>query len=89
MSEVWKYRLVIDDEQEIEMPKDAELLHVAEQHGRIALWALVIPTGQPTAKRVIVIRGTGDPFWTQPYVGTVLMESGLVWHVFDGGENVS
>lgn len=87
MSVVWKYTLTIDDEQEIVMPEGAELLHVAEQHGQLALWARVIPTGQPNVRRVILIRGTGHPIWTQPYVGTIVAAAGvLVWHVFDGGE---
>lgn len=87
MSEVWKFELAIDDEQKVPMPEGAELLHVAEQYGKIALWARVIPTGQPVANRVILMRGTGHPIWTQPYVGTVVTAGGaLVWHVFDGGE---
>ena len=92
MSVVWKYALEIADEQEIVMPQGAELLHVADQEGGIgitslALWARVIPTGQPDVRRSIIIRGTGHPIWTQPYVGTAVTAHGaLVWHVFDGGE---
>lgn len=86
MSEVWKFPLAIDDEQTVYMPEDADLLHVAEQAGTLCLWARVIPTGQRTVGRVIVIRGTGHPIWTQPHVGTVLASNGFVWHVFDGGE---
>lgn len=67
------------------MPEDADLLHVAEQHGILCLWARVIPTGQRQVSRRILIRGTGQPIWQQPYVGTVLI-GGFVWHVFDGGE---
>lgn len=87
MSEVWKFTLRIDDQQAVEMPEGAELLHVHEQYGSLALWALVIPTGQRTVSREILIRGTGTPIWTQPYVGTAVCAHGaLVWHVFDGGE---
>lgn len=87
MSEVWKYALEITDEQQIDMPEGAELLHVAEQYGTLTLWARVIPTGQPVVKREIIVRGTGHPIWTQAYVGTVVTAAGaLVWHVFDGGE---
>lgn len=87
MSEVWKFTLRIDDEQLVPMPKDADLLHVADQYGQLALWALVIPTGQPEVKRRILIRGTGAPIWSFPHVGSVVTAGGsLVWHVFDGGE---
>lgn len=81
---VWKYALEITDEQHVVMPWGAELLHVAEQNGKIALWARVI-TAQPEVRRLILIRGTGHPIDFQPYVGTVVTAHGrLVWHVFDG-----
>lgn len=84
--EVWKYPLVITDDQEIVMPKDAELLYVAEQLGSLCLWARVIPSGVVVG-RLILMRGTGHLIGTQPYVGTVLTHGdALVWHVFDGGE---
>jgi hypothetical protein len=87
MSEVWKYTLEIEDEQSIAMPEGAELLHVGDQYGKLALWARVIPTGEREVRRVILIRGTGHPIWSQPYIGTVVTANGsLVWHVFDGGE---
>lgn len=86
MSEIWKYELRIADEQILEMPEGAELLHVAEQHGTLNLWARVIPTGQDIERRVILIRGTGTPIWSQRHIGSVLTAGGdLVWHVFDGG----
>lgn len=88
MSFVWKFPLAIEDQQLVEMPKGAELLHVGEQHGTLALWALVNPTGgQKLVRRRIFVRCTGHRLWTHPYVGTVVMAGGdLVWHVFDGGE---
>lgn len=87
MSEVWKFTLDVTGEQFVEMPADADLLHVAEQYGKLALWALVIPTGQRQVERRILVRGTGHSVWPFPYVGTVVTAGGsLVWHVFDGGE---
>ncbi len=87
MSEVWKFSLTLADEQWIEMPEDADLLHVAEQHGDLQLWARVIPTGQKIVRRLILARGTGHPIWQQPYISTVLTAGdSLVWHFFDGGE---
>lgn len=86
MSEVWKFPLDIADDQRLTMPQHAELLHVGEQYGQVLLWARVIASGQRMVRREIIMRGTGQPIWTQPYVGTVVTNGGLVWHVFDGGE---
>ncbi len=87
MSVVLKYQLDITDEQTVEMPKGAELLHVAEQFPGLLLWARVLPS-EPREQRVILIRGTGHPIWSQPYVGTVVSAVGaLVWHVFDGADS--
>lgn len=87
MSVVWKYELAIKDEQQIWMPEGAELLHVADQYGRIALWVRVIPNGRRDVFRRILIRGTGHPVGSESYVGTVVTAGGsLVRHVFDGGE---
>ena len=85
-STVWKYELPIADEQWIAMPHGAELLHVAEQYGKVALWARVTPS-ERGIERLILIRGTAHPIETQPYIGTVVTAGGsLVWHIFDGGE---
>ncbi len=87
MKTVWKYELEITDFQVREMPVGAEMLHVADQYGKLALWARVDPDA-PKASRAIFIRGTGHgeiaDFW--PYVGTVVSSDTLVWHVFDGLE---
>lgn len=87
MSEVWKFTLAIEDEQHVPMPQDSQLLHVADQYGHLALWALVEPY-EPSVKRRILIRGTGHAIYGHPHVGTVVTAGGsLVWHVFDGGED--
>jgi hypothetical protein len=86
VSVVWKFDLAVTDGQIVEMPEDAELLHVAEQtFNRIALWARVNPDAS-RGRRLILVRGTGHQLSAEPHVGTVLSTSGLVWHVFDGGE---
>jgi hypothetical protein len=86
MSEVWKFPLALIDNQVVAMPEGSDLLHVGEQYGTLTLWARVTPTGQREVDRLIIVRGTGHPIFAQPHVGTVLMPNGLVWHVFDGGE---
>jgi len=68
------------------MPRDAEILCVNEQDGRIALWAEVVPE-RHTQVRKIMIRGTGhsiDPNIEKKYIGTVFLEGkALVFHVFE------
>lgn len=88
MMKVWKYDLPVADEQTLDLPEDAELLHVASQHGyadMVQLWARVEPT-RAYERRQIVMRGTGHLLGEEPYIGTVVTANGaLVWHVFDGG----
>ncbi len=85
---VWKYDLAVSDSQTVDMPLDAELLHVESQHGfadLIQLWARVEPT-RSIERRQIIMRGTGHEVGDSPYIGTVVVADGAsVWHVFDGG----
>lgn len=82
---IWKFPLfTIIDEQTIEMPKDAEILSVQAQRGKLCIWALVNPkarkvkitfhlfeTGQPVPKN----KGT--------FIGTFQLHKGtLVLHLF-------
>ncbi len=80
---IWKYTL--QPEGSIEIPKDAELLTVAEQYGEICLWALVEPTA-PRVERSFVSFGTGHdvPDDNLSYVGSAQLQGGaLVFHVFE------
>ena len=87
MKAVWKYILDVTDTQHVPMPRGAELLAVACQHGRLVLWARVEPTSA-LVNRFIYVCGTGNPApIAARFVGTAVMADGaLVWHVFDGGE---
>lgn len=91
---IWKFPLALTDEQEIEMPRASEILHVGVQQFRhsdaevgeeLYIWALVFPEA-PAVKRKIYIFGTGQPFKTEgstDYIGTAQMcGSTFVWHVF-------
>lgn len=71
MMTVYKYPLLILDEQEVEIPNGADLLTVQMQNGKPCLWALV-ETQSPPVKRKILIRGTGHP---AENVGTTLPHS--------------
>jgi len=58
---IWKFGLsVTDGPQTLEIPKRAELLHVADQHGIPTLWMLV-DTDAELVTRHFVVHGTGHP----------------------------
>lgn len=88
---VLKYELQVTDEQTVDLPRGAELLHVAQQDPsdplHLQLWALVDPDA-PDEPRRFAVRGTGhlcEDFkqGRLEHIGTVLCPaSGLVWHVF-------
>lgn len=87
---IWKYVISLDDEVDLEMPKGAKLLHVAEQRGDVCLWAMV-DTSAPNVTRCISVRGTGHPcdesILRAPHIGTVSLHvGGLIFHLFDRGE---
>ena len=91
MKTIWKYELKIVDKQVVDMPDSAGILSVAEQHGKLCMWAAV-DSSAPKRERVLYVAGTGGPLpggmgaddATVLYVGTALIGS-LVWHVFDRG----
>lgn len=68
------------------MPKDAQILSVANQDGTLCLWAKVDASKQ-VETRFIEIIGTGNPIpqdmgVDRSFIGTVLMDP-FVWHVFE------
>ena len=93
---IYKYELNITDKQRIQVPgKHLRPLSVAEQYGKLMLWAIV--SDEPPDFRAnhteleITIIGTGNPapdlrqvdtFDGMRFIGTVVMSDGLVWHVF-------
>jgi hypothetical protein len=87
MKAIWKYPLVITDQQEIRMPKGAEIISVQRQGEEICLWALVA-AGQEIESRLILIFGTGHPIPDNlpgRFIGTVQHAGGRpVWHIFEG-----
>ncbi len=81
---IWKYELS-GGVNAVQMPLGAHPLHVAEQHGRIMLWARVDPDARPTTRTFRVI-GTGHIIDGDPgeHVGSLLVNNGaFVFHVFD------
>ncbi len=88
MKAIWKFLLSRAGDQEIELPRGAELLTVQVQRGVICLWAVVDPNTTERDLRTFYIVGTGHPMPENPmveYVGTIQeLEGALVWHVFEG-----
>lgn len=84
---IWKYHLVVSDLQLIEMPLGAKILHVGLQSDQITVW-VEVPLGKELVNRAFGIYGTGFVLGLDgcEHVGTVQMPNGLVWHVFDRGE---
>ncbi len=85
MSVVWKFPLVVDDEQEIVMPRGAELLHVARQAGVLMLWARVNPEA-PKVRHLLCMRGTGHEAPDDARHIASILDGIFVWHFFDQGE---
>lgn len=85
---IWKYPLNIVDEQIIEMPNGASILHVDGQDGRLCVWARVDPEAEKVWRRFSV-RGTGHTVekgqlaeHSPRYLGTAEVGP-FVWHVFE------
>jgi hypothetical protein len=88
MRTIYKYELVVTDDQFIHPPVGAEFVSCQEQGGTACLWALVDPE-KPPAQRHIRIHGTGHPMphYTKDshaFLGTFQLNGGsLVFHVFE------
>lgn len=91
MLTVYKYPLILDDWQDIDLPVGARSLAVQMQHGVPQLWALVDPAA-PLVPRRFRIAGTGHPInlgadgTRLDYIGTFQLQAGaLVFHLFELG----
>jgi len=87
---IWKFDLR-EVRNRVMIPRGATFLNVAEQHGKIMVWARV-DTAQPEEVRDIYLVGTGTevPEDAGRHIGTALCAHGsLVFHAFEraGGEN--
>ena len=81
---IWKFPLVIEDVQIIELPRNYEILTIQVQNGIACLWAMVSPE-VPKEKIIIEIICTWEPFSIaeRQYIGTFqVFEEQLVFHVF-------
>ena len=88
MKKVYKYMIVVDDINDVLIPKGAQILTVQTQNGTPFIWALV-DTEAATTHRYLRLVGTGFPLPDLgKYVGTFQQYNGsLVYHLFDQGES--
>lgn len=79
---IWKFPMTLSAHQIVEMPDGAQTLHVAEQYGKITLWALASPDMEKR-QYIFYVVGTGHavPAEAGRYLGTAHVD-GFVWHVF-------
>ncbi len=63
---IWKYELQIMDEQEIELPKARQILHIGEQNGKLMVWVLV----NLIVSSNFISSESGDASTTRPEDGT-------------------
>ncbi len=88
MITIWKFPLVMDTFQKVQMPKGATLLSVQPQGRGVCLWA-VVDTAAPEEPRGIWIHGTGHNITEHDkhrgrYINTFQLEGGrLVFHAFE------
>jgi hypothetical protein len=81
---IWKFPLVIDDRQEVEVPDGARFLSIQTQNGLPCMWLAVDPKA---AKTKVALRcfGTGHKLpigWDHwVFLGTV-QTGQFVWHYF-------
>ncbi len=85
---VWKFTLLPFVAGVAEMPRGAQLLHVAAQGDDVCVWVLCDMGAKKVYRKVQAVpTGFGAP---GTYVGTAHLDDGdggeLVFHVFDDGE---
>lgn len=88
---IFKYTLASIDRQTLELPKNAHILSVAEQHNNIVLYAIVDITEKEKYSYIVRVYGTGQSLSFDEdlekfeFFGTVkLMDGMLMFHVFIG-----
>jgi hypothetical protein len=90
MGTIWKFRIPILDDFEIEMPRDAEFLMVGAQDLGAYLWARVVPERDKEVRK-FKLRGTGHLVDLDcEHVGSFLIRGGaLVYHLFEDNDKSS
>lgn len=85
MKTIYKYPIERNSES-LSMPKGARILSCQIQNGTPTIWALVDPDESPEL-RMIEVYGTGHSINAgasqMVFIGTVQMNNGLVFHIFE------
>jgi len=87
MKRVYKYTIIPDDYVTLSLPKNAQILSVAEQGSEVGLWALVDTQAELEVRR-FRFAGTGHPIKESSdrlrHVSTFPMRNGqLIFHFFE------
>ena len=85
MRVIWKFPLENRVHNNVQMPKGAQVVHVAAQFEKPCLWALVDPDAEPEVRR-FGIAATGQNFDEAEahYVGTFMLAGGaFLGHVVE------
>ena len=87
MKKIYKYQIIPQDFQALELPEGSKILSVSEQYNNIVLHALVNPDIEEIDIYDIAVKGTGHDFPkkldTYTFLGTVkLMNGALMFHIF-------
>lgn len=82
MRVIYKYELMLGYNS-IYLPEGYKVLKVAEQYGTLTMW-VEQDSYRPSRNVVFNVYGTGYsiPNQNAMHVGSEIMESGLVWHVY-------
>lgn len=87
MKKIFKYKLNLEERQQVDLPKGAKILSVQAQRDEISLWALVDPNEKEADSVGFAIVGTGNPInfniQDAKFLETIQFEGGhFVFHVF-------
>lgn len=82
MRVIYKYPLLVGYNC-ISLPLEAEIVHIAHQHGQLQMWVEQDPT-RPLSQRQFNVYGTGYPICNnnEMHLATVLVDD-LVWHIYE------
>lgn len=57
-------------------------VYVGLQHGEIYVWCREANIDALNIERIVILVATGEPY-IGPYYGTVVLPSGMVWHIVE------
>lgn len=83
---IFKYLLMVQDTQVINLPRGAEILTAQYQGSSLCIWAK-LDESEPLEPRRIRVAGTGHVIPVEGhYIATVQQFNGnLIWHIFEEG----